>query len=261
MNFIEKTVRLGWQVLKIALLNPARLSHVFGTALAASEEVADRDTDLLRFPCATVEDLVPENGDPIRAVLALFPKTNASISMVEFICLILLLKKAKATRVFEFGTYKGVSITQIALNLPPDSRILTLDLPEDQSQSLFSISDPEDAVIAFEKGKGALVPADLRPRIEFLKQDSAQFDESPLVGEIDFVFVDGAHNAEYVRNDSEKGWRMLRAGGIIAWHDCRVADPAVVRYLLQSSFKPVRVLGTSLAFATKAPAAKPIGNT
>jgi predicted O-methyltransferase YrrM len=96
-----------------------------------------------------------------------------------------------------------------------------------------------------------LVPDDLRKRIEFLRQDSATFDEAPYVGQMDFVFVDGAHNAAYVRNDSEKGWRMLRPGGIMAWHDCRPADPAVVAYLLECPFRPARIFGTTLAFAAK----------
>src|SRR5262249_23258031 len=156
--------------------------------------------------------------------LALFPKTHASISPLEFSCLVLLMNKARTRNIFEFGTYKGVSITQLALNLPADAKIYTLDLPAEPSATRFAIADPEDAVIAAEKGKGALVPAELRPRITFLQKDSAQFDESPYVGQMDFVFVDGAHNYDYVRNDSEKGWRMLRPGGIIAWHDCRIQD-------------------------------------
>jgi hypothetical protein len=58
-------------------------------------------------------------------------------------------------------------------------------------------------------------------------------------------------NLDYVKSDSEKGWRMLRSGGIIAWHDCRPVDPGVVRYLLQSSWLPRRIAGTTVAFATK----------
>jgi predicted O-methyltransferase YrrM len=96
-----------------------------------------------------------------------------------------------------------------------------------------------------------MVPSELRSRIQFLKQDSARFDPAPYAGQMDFVFVDGAHNTEYVRNDSEKGWSMLKPGGIMAWHDCAVGDPEVIRYLLQCAYHPTRILGTSLAFATK----------
>jgi predicted O-methyltransferase YrrM len=251
MSSISKAAQLGGRLLKIAATNPARLSHVLGTALWACEEVADRAHDLLRFRQVTVADLLPPEGPPLRIELALFPKTHASVSPLEFTCLVLLLKQARARSVFEFGTYQGVSITQLALNLPPESRIFTLDLPEETASTRFAIADAEDAVIAKEKGKGALVPAELRPRIQFLRQDSAAFDEAPHAGAMDFVFVDGAHNDDYVRNDSEKGWRMLRRGGIIAWHDCRSQDPAVVRYLLESSFQPALISGTTLAFAVK----------
>jgi len=224
---------------------------VLGTALAASAEVSDRSVDLLRFPTVTVNELLPESGPEWRATLALFPTAKASVSVLESVCLLLLMKRSNATAVFEFGTYKGVSITQFALNLPADSRMFTLDLPESDASSRFPISIPKDAAIASEPGKGSLVPPDLKPRITFIARDSATFDAEPHAGQFDFVFVDGAHNAEYVRNDSEKGWRMLRPGGIITWHDCAVADPDVVRFLLGCPYKPTRIRDTSLAFAVK----------
>jgi predicted O-methyltransferase YrrM len=247
---MHKALRLGFRLLKIGACNPARLSHVLGTALSASDDVVDRSCDLLRLPIVEVNDLLPAAGDPWEIKMLMFPQTHASISLLEFTALILLLKHAGSKQIFEFGTFKGISITQLALNLPSDSQIYTLDLPDEQLNTQFS-TDPEDAAIAVEKGKGSLVPAELRPRIQFLKCDSAKFDESPFAGKMDFVFVDGAHNFDYVKSDSEKGWRMLRSGGIIAWHDCRHQDPGVVRYLLQSSFKPARIAGTTVAFATR----------
>ncbi len=251
MNSVGKAVRLAVRLLQIAMRNPSRMSHVLGTALAASDEVADPGQDLLRLRGVSPEQLLPATNEGERAVLALYPKTHASLSVLESVCLILLLKKAKAGVVFEFGTYLGVSITQLALNLGPNSRVYTLDLPEEQANIRFDIPDPDEREIALEGGKGSLVPAELKSRVTFLQQDSAAFDEKPYAGKIDFVFVDGAHSADYIRNDSEKGWRMLRSGGIIAWHDCRIADPAVVRYLLSSPFRPARIEQTSLAFATK----------
>lgn len=250
MNQIQKAARLGVRLLKIAATNPRRLSHVLGTALSVSDDVVDKSCDLLRLPAVDINDLLPAAGEPWEIKMLMFPKTHASISLLEFNALILLLKRANSKRIFEFGTFKGISITQLALNLPDDSEICTLDLPDEQLNTTFS-TDPEDAAIAVETGKGSLVPAQLRPRIQFLKSDSAKFDESPFAGKMDFVFVDGAHNFEYVKNDSEKGWRMLRSGGIITWHDCRHQDPGVVRYLLQSPFKPARITGTTVAFATK----------
>jgi len=250
MNSLQKAGRLGFRLLKIAATNPRRLSHVCGIAFSATDDVMDKSCDLLQLPYIDINDLLPVAGDPWEIKMAMFPKTHASISLLEFTALILLLKRANAKRIFEFGTFKGISITQLALNLPLDSEIYTLDLPDEQLKTQFS-TDPEDTVIAVEPGKGSLVPAGLRGRIRFLQSDSAKFDESPFEGKMDFVFVDGAHNFDYVKNDSAKGWRMLRRGGIIAWHDCRHQDPGVVRCLLQSPFKPSRISGTTVAFATK----------
>jgi predicted O-methyltransferase YrrM len=251
MSTAKKVALLCARLARIAFTNPGGLSHVLGTALSVSADVTDRSADLLRLPRVAVEDLLPEEPTGERIRLAVVPKTNASVSLLETLALVLLMRQARAESIFEFGTYKGVSITQLALNVPAHGRIYTLDLPDDPGESLYPIPIAKDAVLAREPVKGSLVPADLRERIQFLRQDSAKFDETPFRGAIDFVFVDGAHNLEYVRNDSEKGWRMLRPGGIIAWHDCCSQDPDVVRYLLNCPFKPTRITSTSLAFAVK----------
>src|ERR1051325_6897409 len=116
MNSLRKTLLLGARLVKIAARNPSRLSHVLGVTLSATGDVMEKDLDLLRLPIVQITDLLPPDGLPERIELILFSKTNASISVLEFIGLVLLLKKAKGKNVFEFGTYKGVSITQMALN-------------------------------------------------------------------------------------------------------------------------------------------------
>src|SRR5262245_43267972 len=144
MSSVRKTLQLGGRLMKIAAVNPTRLRVVLGTALSATDAVIDPECDLSRLAYVTVDDLLPVQGPPLRINLALFPETHASVSVLEFTCLALLLNQAKAKNVFEFGTYKGVSITQLALNLPENSRIMTLDLPENHSATQFKISDPED---------------------------------------------------------------------------------------------------------------------
>ena len=105
--------------------------------------------------------------------------------------------------------------------------------------------------IAAEGGKGILIPRDLLDRVTFLSSDSATFDESAYHGTIDLAFVDGAHSYEYVKSDSEKAWKMLRPGGIIAWHDCVSSHRDVVKYIKESGFSAKLVAGTALAFAVK----------
>ena len=251
MTVISKTFELGTRLLKIAFRNPKRLRHVFGTALAAADQVLDPTVDLLEVPEVGIEAILPDRNTLETVTLALFPQIHASVSYAEYFCLAALLKKVQAKRAFEFGTYKGVSITQIALNVLNDGDVLTLDLPEGNTESLLPITAEGDLEIACHSGKGSLVPESLRHRIQFLRNDSARFDESPFANSIDFVFVDGAHNADYVENDSKKGWRMLRRGGVIVWHDCCVNAPDVIRFLIRCPYRARRISETALAFAIK----------
>jgi predicted O-methyltransferase YrrM len=129
--------------------------------------------------------------------------------------------------------------------------VFTLDLPEDHPAYSLPIPKESEREIANETGKGILIPADLRNRVTFLRHDSATFDESPYHGSMDFVFVDGAHSYEYVKNDSLKGWNMLRKGGIIAWHDFVPSHPDVVRFIRECGWSSKHVTDTTLAFAIK----------
>src|SRR6266699_3344376 len=104
MKSLLKLGQLSWRLLNILYRNPSRISHVLGVALSASEAVAHRRLDLLRFRRVSPDELLSESSLNQRAALALFPKTQASLSVLEVLCLILLLKKTGATSVFEFGT-------------------------------------------------------------------------------------------------------------------------------------------------------------
>src|SRR5256885_5110429 len=99
MSSVGKVLQLGSRLARIAALNPARLRNVLGTALSATDEVVDRSCDLFRLRRVLVNELLPSEGPPLRVNLALFPMTQASLSLLESVCLILLLKKARATKV------------------------------------------------------------------------------------------------------------------------------------------------------------------
>jgi len=56
---LQKTLLLGARVVRIGLLNPARLSHVLGSALAASTEVANAR----RLGCDVCQSNLLKRGD------------------------------------------------------------------------------------------------------------------------------------------------------------------------------------------------------
>jgi len=244
----SKTYQLFTRLLKIAVRNPSDLRHVFGTANWAAGEIVDPVADIRSIPSIDLLDICSGSQ---RWTLQTFPSVGASVSPMECAALAALAHLVKAKRIFEFGTYKGVSTTQLALNIAPCGMVYTLDLPDDHPAYRLPIPKIDEQQIAAENGKGLLIPNDLRDRVTFLKSDSASFDEEPFHGTIDLVFVDGAHSYEYVKNDTEKGWRMLRPGGILAWHDCTASHRDVVKYLKESGLSPILVKGTALAFSTK----------
>ena len=90
----------------------------------------------------------------------------------------------------------------------------------------------------------------MEPKIHPLFQDSKAFGEIPYIERFDLIFVDGNHTYSYVRSDTEKVLRLLRAGGIILWHHDR--GPRTVkgtwRYLdeLAPELPLVHIADTSL---------------
>ena len=245
---MNKTLSFLIRFAKIAKNNPADLRVVFGTANSVAEALESPSADTRVFPSVGYADIT---GCSSRFIMQTFPGVRASISMLEGAALAALMQKVSAKRIFEFGTYKGVSTTQLALNLPDDGMVYTLDLPEDHPAYTLAIPKAEERQIAAETGKGILIPQELRNKVTFLRSDSATFDTTPYLDSMDLVFVDGAHSYDYVKNDTEKGWEMLRPGGIIAWHDCTPSHPDVVRYLKSFNPSPTLIRGTALAFVKK----------
>ncbi len=243
LNSISFIYRLA----KIAIHNPRDLRHVFDTANAVAHEISDPEADIRSIPAVSISNIPGGGGG--RFAFQTFPGVKASITLQEAAALAALCRSVNAKRIFEFGTYKGVSTTQFALNLPEDGIVFTLDLPEGHPAYSLAITKEGERVIAAEGGKGVLVPADCRSKVTFLKCDSAVFDTSPYLNSMDLVFVDGAHSYDYVKNDTGKGLEMLRDNGVIAWHDCIPSHPDVVAFVKKCGRRVHRVLGTSLAFA------------
>jgi SAM-dependent methyltransferase len=63
-------------------------------------------------------------------------------------------------------------------------------------------------------------------KVFFITADSLHYDFRRL-GELDFVFVDGAHDLAHVLSDSRKALQQLRPGGILVWHDFNSPTPWV----------------------------------
>jgi len=137
----------------------------------------------------------------------------------------------KPARVFEIGTYLGVT-SDFVLSLLPETRVVSIAFVNAESNpaSQFNNSELGRAQV------GSMVESLRRGRFAQLYGDSHALDPARLVrdyGHFDLVFIDGDHSREGVSLDTILARRVISERGAICWHD---ANPkprymAVRRYL------------------------------
>jgi predicted O-methyltransferase YrrM len=131
-----------------------------------------------------------------------------------------IVKAFQPKTIFEIGTFEGRTTLNMALNSGPETKIITLDLPEsDFEEAKFKVEEGEVMYIKKKRSGERFLGHPLRSKIVQVFGDSATFDFTPYSNEIDLVFIDGSHAYEYVVNDTIKALELVRPGGIILWHD------------------------------------------
>ena len=153
-----------------------------------------------------------------------------NVSEAELLAVTALAAQCRCRRVFEIGTFDGRTTRCLALNLPVDGHVFTLNLPPDTMEGQLKLDTVDlglaRKVVSGERFHGTPEAA----RITQLWGDSASFDFSPYLGTLDMVFIDGAHSENYVANDTRNAVRLLRsAGGLLVWHDATLFG--VARFL------------------------------
>jgi predicted O-methyltransferase YrrM len=137
-----------------------------------------------------------------------------------------IVSKLYTKRIFEIGTFDGRTTINLAKNTPKDTAVFTLDLPPEQISfvrlNLYSkpevnrddkryINKPEIGLRYKQHSE--------QSKIIQLLGDSAAFDFSPYYHSMDFIFVDGSHAHDYVKNDTEIALKLAQKNSKIMWHD------------------------------------------
>ena len=125
-----------------------------------------------------------------------------------------------ARRIFEFGTFMGRTALHFA-RMNPAANVWTLDLPAEANPRRFAGHIGTYFADTPEAG-----------RIHCLRCDARTFDPSPHRAAMDFIWVDGDHSYEGVKNDTEKAFDMLAPGGAIFWHDFGPDSLELVHYIV-----------------------------
>jgi cephalosporin hydroxylase len=174
-------------------------------------------------------------GDPVNCRLAYGAIRNhyAVQSLWELTHMLGEVRRLRPVTIVEIGTHRGGTLYCWSRILPAGSTLVSLDLP----------ADPNDTFTTVPALEKLLVPG--RQKCVFIRDDShapATLEKvrTALNGKpVDFLFVDGDHSYEGVRQDFEMYSPLARDGGLVAFHDV-APNPDVPEYGVAKYWRELR---------------------
>jgi len=195
------------------------------------------------IPTVNLNKIFPlelENGS---IVLENFLGHWGNVSIEELCKICLIVKYLKPLNILEIGTYNGMTTLQMALNAPSNSKVFTLDLP-DEIMAKLELSKIDNLVSkSFKQQFGTKTGSYFHGRndVKIIQKlaDSSTFDYSGLGKEkMDIIFIDAAHDYANKKIDSENAFKIINGNGVIIWHNYNdVSSPDVTSYLADISNK------------------------
>ena len=124
------------------------------------------------------------------------------------------MRNAKPRVALEIGTSTGMGTVLMAVNAP-ESQIFTVNIPPEE---ILSGAGGKATTIALEKSEiGKLYRERGLKNITQIYANTATW--KPDIGQIEFAFIDGCHDKEFVYNDTRKVLHSAKPGCFVLWHD------------------------------------------
>lgn len=165
-----------------------------------------------------------------------YRRGGGSLTLLEMSVILAAAKIILPTQVFEIGTFLGNTTLNLALNIPDDSIIFTLDLDHQHAGKMKQdVADaPLTEIHLASKSSLDFIRSPVEGKIRTLTGDSTAFDFSPWYGSVELIFIDGGHDFATVKSDTENAFRMARKdkASCILWHDYRNRDYSGLTYYL-----------------------------
>lgn len=178
-----------------------------------------------------------------------FQRTNNMSITLQEICNIVAIEKfINASLIMEIGTYDGGTTVNLAANTQENGAVYTIDLPPDFKKYDLSINSFNDNKSNFVLSGSQYKRTEFAYRINQIYCDSAKYNFADLNVMFDLFFIDGNHDYNYVKKDTESALRYTKKGGVIVWHDYGMIED-VSKYIDEiSEMRKIHVIqGTRLA--------------
>ena len=143
-----------------------------------------------------------------------------SLTAKELLVLCSVVRHVRPQRILEIGTFDGNTTRNIAANAPDNARVTTIDLPPDWDGQLGIPVSPDRINVTPRETVGRQFRgSECEHKIRQVFGDSACLRWDQLGGPFDLIFIDGCHEYEYVRSDTQGAMRHISPRGLILWHD------------------------------------------
>lgn len=114
----------------------------------------------------------------------------------------------------EIGTSNGMGTVLMSVNAPA-SRIYTVNIPPEE---IVSGEGGKLTTVALEREKIGIAYRERNlSNITQIYANTARWE--PDFGTIDFAFIDGCHDSEFVYNDTRIVLKYMKPGAFVLWHD------------------------------------------
>jgi predicted O-methyltransferase YrrM len=173
-------------------------------------------------------------NEDLEVVIAPLKAKEHNVSEFELLALCALVKDRNASQIFEIGTFDGRTTRAMCKNTSEAGHVYTLNLPPETETVELKTSNVDVNLSKKVVSGERFINTPEAMRITQLWGDSAKFNFAPYNKKIDFVFIDGAHNEEYVQIDTANSINLIKEdGGMIVWHDSHLFG--VKRFFVNST--------------------------
>jgi predicted O-methyltransferase YrrM len=142
--------------------------------------------------------------------------------------LVSLINSTKAKKILEIGVSGGGTAQSILNHCKGIKSYVGIDIPYEVMP-----------VLPHQKAEQCITPGELvkDKRFKVIVLPKGSHDDSfdwKKLGKFDLIFIDGDHSYDGVKADTELAHKLIKKGGMIAWHDYNPLDnrvAGVVKYI------------------------------